>query len=103
MIMRIKKNDTVMVLLGKDRGKQGSVIEVFPEAGKVLIKGLGLVTRHVKPRAKGETGTIKKEEGYFKMAQVMPVCSSCKKPCRVNAKLEGGNKVRVCNKCDAII
>jgi large subunit ribosomal protein L24 len=103
MAMRLRKNDTVVVLLGKDRGKQGSIIEILPKEGKVIVKGLGVVTRHVKPRRQGEAGGIKKEEGYFDMAQVMPVCPSCKKPCRVNAKVEGSTKVRVCNKCDAII
>lgn len=101
--MRIRKNDTVMVMLGKDRGKQGSIIEILPKQGKVVVKGLGMITRHVKPRKQGEAGGIKKEEGYFKLAQVMPVCPSCQKPCRINSKIEGGNKVRICNNCHEIV
>lgn len=103
MVARIKKNDTVVVLSGKDRDKKGMVIEVLPKKGKVLVKDIALVTRHVKARKQGEVSGIKKEEGYVSASILMPVCASCKQPCRVNAKaIEGGTRVRVCNRCEEI-
>jgi large subunit ribosomal protein L24 len=100
MVARVKKNDTVVVLHGKDKGRQGTVIEILPKKNKIIIKGCGLVTRHVKARKQGETGGIKKQESYLTLCQVMPICSSCNKPCRINAQMsEEGTRVRVCNHC----
>ncbi|MCA9769986.1 50S ribosomal protein L24 [Candidatus Dependentiae bacterium] len=101
MAARVKKNDIVIVMSGKDKGKQGKVIEVVPKKDKVLVKGIAFVTRHVKARRQGEAGGIKKEESYIKLAKVMPVCVACKQPCRVNTKLleKGKQMARVCNKC----
>ena len=103
MVARIKKNDNVVVLSGKDRDKKGTVLEVLPKKGKVLVKDIGLVTRHVKARRQGEVSGIKKEERYIDTSLVMPICVSCKKPCRINVKvLDDGNKARVCNRCSEI-
>lgn len=103
MVARIKKNDTVIVLSGKDRDKKGTVIEVLPEKGKVLVKDIGIVTRHAKARKQGDVAGIKKEESYINAAIVMPICGSCKHPCRVNMKLmENGKRARICNKCKEI-
>jgi len=103
MVARIKKNDTVVVLSGKDKDKTGTVIEVLPKKGKVLVKGIALVTRHVKARKQGEVSGIKKEEGYINDSIVMPVCISCKKASRINTKMmEDGKRVRVCNRCEEI-
>jgi len=100
MVARIKKNDKVCVVSGKDRGKEGVVLAVSPRDNKVMVKGVAVVTRHVKARKAGDVGGIKKEESFILMSKVMPVCSSCNKACRVNAKsLESGNVVRVCNRC----
>lgn len=100
MVARIKKNDTVVVLSGKDRGKTGSVIDILPKKEKVMVKDVGVVTRHVKARRQGEASAIKKEEQFIDLCKVMPVCTSCKKPCRVNMTvLNNGSKVRTCNKC----
>lgn len=100
MVARIKKNDTVIVLSGKDKGKTGSVIDILPKKDKVMIKDVGIITRHVKARRQGEAAGIKQEEQFIPLNKVMPVCPSCKKPCRVNAiSLEDGTKVRSCNKC----
>lgn len=100
MTARIRKNDTVFVLSGRDKGKQGEVIEVLPKKGKVLIKGVGLVTKHYKARKQGEASAIKKIESYLLMCRVMPVCSTCKQPCRVSFKiLDSGKRERACNRC----
>jgi large subunit ribosomal protein L24 len=102
MISRVKKNDTVVVLSGKDKGKQGSVIEILPKKGKVVVKDIAIVTRHVKARKQGDVPGIKKEEGYINISKVMPICSACKNPCRANAKLVDNRQVRVCNRCKEI-
>jgi large subunit ribosomal protein L24 len=100
MLARVKKNDTVVILAGKDKGKQGLVITVHPKDDQVLVKDVAVVARHVKPKRQGQKGGIVKEERPLPLAKVMPVCPACKKPCRIQAKtLEAGNKVRICNRC----
>jgi len=103
MIARVKKSDTVQILSGKDKGKQGSIIKILPKKKKVMVKGVAVLTHHMKPRRAGEPGGIRKEESFIDLSCVMPVCSSCKKPARVNSKkLESGKTVRVCNRCKEI-
>lgn len=103
MVARVKKNDLVMVIAGKDKGKKGSVIQILPKKGKVLVEGVAVVTRHVKPRKAGEQGGIRKEESFVKTSKVMPVCSACQKPTRTNTKmLESGKRARMCNRCKEI-
>jgi len=97
---RIKKNDKVLVIAGKDKGKTGVVADVFPKKRKVLVQGVNIVIRHAKARKQGEVAGIRHEERPFNISNVMPICSSCKKPCRICKKsLESGEKVRVCSKC----
>lgn len=103
MVARIKKNDSVVVLSGKDRDKKSTVIEVLPKKNKVLVKDVAVVTRHVKARKQGDVAGIKKEEMYVNASILMPICASCKQACRVNARLiENGKRVRVCNRCEEI-
>lgn len=100
MLSRIKKNDTVLVLSGKDKGKQGLVITVDPQKDLVVVKDVGVVTHHVKARRAGEKGGMVKEERPLPLSKVMPMCPSCKKPCRVQVKfLEDKNKARICHRC----
>lgn len=100
MLARVKKNDTIVVVSGKDKGKQGNVIAVYPRESEVLVKDVGVVTRHAKQDRRGKKGGIIKEERPVPLAKVMPVCSACKKPCRIQTRmLEAGNKVRICNRC----
>lgn len=97
---RVKKNDTVQVVTGRDKGKKGSVIEILPKKGKVLVKGIAVVSKHFKPRRQGEVAGIKKIESYLDISNVMPVCGSCKKPTRVQTQTAaGGKKSRICSKC----
>jgi len=99
--MNIKKNDTVVVLSGKDKGKQGKVQKVMPEAGKVIVEGVNVATCHVKPRKQGETGGIVRREIPMYTCKVMRVCPKCGKATRPAYKLVDGNKVRVCKQCGA--
>ena len=102
-MMHVRKNDTIKVLTGKDKGKEGVVLSVLPKKGKVLVKGIAIVTRHVKQRRQGEVAGIKQEEGFIDLSNVMPVCTACKKPCRINVKmLDDGKKARACNRCKEI-
>lgn len=103
MVMRVKKNDTVMVISGKDKGKQGTVIGIEPKKGMVLVKGVAIATHHAKARKQGDVAGIKKQESFIDASNVMPVCTACQKPCRVgSAVLESGKKARTCKRCSEI-
>lgn len=103
MLARIRKNDIVQVISGKNKGQQGAVKALLPQKNKVMVEGVAIVTRHVKKRRADEPGMIRKQEKFINMSCVMPVCSSCKKPSRVNVKtLETNQTVRVCNRCKEI-
>ena len=99
--MNIKKNDTVVVLSGKDKGKQGKVQRTMPEAGKVIVEGVNVATCHMKARKQGdESGIIRREIPIY-ACKVMRVCPKCGKATRPAYKFVDGNKVRVCKKCGA--
>lgn len=99
MIARVKKNDTVCIRAGKDRGKKGVVIAILPKKDKVMVKGVALIKRHVKAR-QGVVAGIKEQESFISLSKVMPLCGSCHKACRVNVKsFENGKVVRMCNRC----
>ena len=97
--MNIKKNDTVVVLSGKDKGKKGKVLESMPASGKLVIEGINVATCHLKPKKQGEEGGIISREIPIYASKVMLVCPKCDKGVRVGYKLDGDKKVRVCKKC----
>lgn len=99
MAFKIKKDDTVMVLSGKDRGKQGKVIACYPKTGKVMVEGVNVLTKHTKPRRQGEMGGRIETEGAIYASKVIPVCPKCNKTTRVAYKIDGDKKIRVCKKC----
>ena len=99
--LKIKKNDTVVILSGKDRGKQGKVLGTVPSEGKVVVEGCNMVTCHIKPRRQGEQGGIVKAEGAMYASKVMPICPKCGKAVRVGHVEKDGKMVRVCKKCGA--
>ena len=101
MSMNVKKGDTVVVLSGKDRGKQGKVLGTVPADGKVVVEGINMVTCHVKPRKQGETGGIVQREAAMYASKVQVVCPKCGKGTRVAHKIENGKKSRVCKHCGA--
>ena len=101
MSMNIKKNDTVVVLSGKDKGKQGKVLGTVPADGKVVVEGINMVTCHVKPRRQGEEGGIMKREAAIYASKVQVVCPKCNKGTRVAMEIKGDKKVRVCKHCGA--
>ena len=102
--MSIKKGDTVIVLSGKDKGKQGEVLAVMPSESKVIVKGVNVATKHKKPRTQTAQGGIVKMEAPIYACKVQRVCPKCNKPTRPAHKmLADGKKVCVCKKCGAEI
>lgn len=100
--LHIKKDDTVIVISGDDLGRKGKVLEVSPKEGKVIVKGINIVTRHVKPRKQDEQGGIVKVEGAMYASKVMLYCDKCDKGVRVKHTVdENGKKIRLCAKCGA--
>ena len=100
--MFVKKDDTVILLTGdkNDRKKSGKVLEVSPKEGKVIVEGMNMVSKHVKPRKAGDPSGIIETESAIYACKVQLVCPKCKKPTRVGFKvLESGKKERVCKKC----
>ena len=101
--MNIKKDDKVVVLSDKDKGKQGKILVSDPKAAKVIVEGVNVATKHQKPRKQGEEGGIIKVETPIYVSKVQLVCPKCGKNTRVAFKLENGKKIRVCKKCGAEI
>ena len=101
MAMNVKKGDTVVVLSGKDKGKQGKVQGTIPSESKVVVEGVNMVTCHTKPRRQGEEGGIVKREAALYASKVQVVCPKCGKGTRVAHKIEDGKKKRVCKHCGA--
>ena len=96
--MRIKKGDTVQVLSGNDKGKKGEVLEVMPKDSKVVVKGVNVRKKHIKPRRQGEEGGIISVECAVNSAIVNVVCPKCGKATRVGYQVEDGKKVRIAKK-----
>ena len=99
--LHVKKDDTVVVISGDDKGKKGKVLTVSPEEKKVIVEGINIVTKHAKARRQGETSSILKVEGAIYADKVQLYCEKCKKATRVAHKVDGDKKVRVCVKCGA--
>ena len=97
--LHVKRDDTVIVISGDDKGVKGKVIAVSPEEGKVIVEGANMQTKHVKPRRQGETGGIVKVEGAMYASKVQLYCSKCGKGVRVKTNVVDGKKTRVCAKC----
>ncbi len=99
--VHVKTGDKVVVINGKDRGKQGKVLQVSPSEGKVIVEGVNIVSKHVKPRKMGEAGGIIKAESALYAEKVQLICPKCGRPTRVGHMIDDkGKKVRVCKKAD---
>ena len=95
----VKSGDTVEVISGEDKGKTGKVQKAFPETGKIIVEGINIVTKHVRPRRQGEEGGIVKTEGAFYACKAQLYCPKCDKGVRAAHKIVDGKKIRVCAKC----
>jgi len=98
--VHVKRDDTVIVLSGKDKGKKGKVIQVAPKEGKVIVEGINMVSKHVKPKSQEETGGIIKGEGAMYACKVQLLCKKCNKPARTGHAMRGDKKIRVCKRCN---
>jgi len=97
----IKKNDKVIVLSGKEKGKIGAVLKVNTEKGRVIVEKVNMVKRHSKPTGKTAQGGIIEKEASIHISNLMVVCNKCADPTRIGMRrLEDGSKVRVCKKCN---
>ncbi len=101
--MKIKTNDNVKVLSGKDKNKTGKVIQVFPGDSKVVVEGLNKIKKHLRSGKQGEKGQIIELSSPMAMSKVMLICTKCGKPTRVSYKIDGDKKKRVCAKCNEFI
>ncbi len=100
----VKKNDTVKVITGKEKGKTGKVIMVLPKKERIIIEKINLVKRHTKPKGAAGQGGIIEKEGAIHISNVMVVCPKCGSAVRFGYKLlEDGSKARVCKKCEEVI
>lgn len=102
--MLCKKNDLVMVIAGKEKGKTGKVLTVIPEKKRIIIEKVNFIKRHTRPSDKNRQGGIIEKEGAIHISNVMVMCSKCNKPTRIGKKvLDEEKKVRICNKCGEIL
>jgi large subunit ribosomal protein L24 len=101
-MLKLKKKDTVIVIAGRDKGKKGEIKEVMPEARKVVVMGINIVSKH-KKTTKEKPGGIHKMEAPMSISNVQLVCPKCAKPVRVKISVQGGEKMRVCKKCNEAI
>jgi large subunit ribosomal protein L24 len=98
-LQRVRKDDMVMVIAGRERGKTGKVLRLLPDTGRVVVERINLVKRHTKPRGNSAGGILEKEAPLH-ISNVQPVCGRCDKPARVGTKrLQDGRGVRVCRRC----
>jgi len=97
--MKIKKDDQVLIISGKDRGKRGKVLNVFPYEEKVMIEGVSIRKKHVRPKKSGEKGQIIQVPGAIAISNVKLICPKCGQPVRIGHKIVENNKYRVCKKC----
>lgn len=97
--MKIKKDDTILVISGKDRGKKGKVLESFPKENRILVEGVNLRKKHQKPKKSGEKGQILTMPGAISVSNVKLICPRCGKPTRISYKIGEKKKNRICKKC----
>ena len=101
--MKVKKNDTVLVITGKDAGKTAKVLTALPKANKVIVDGVNVQKKHKKARSAQDVSAITSQAGPIDASNVMVVCPVCNKATRVAYQVEGDKKVRTCKKCGAVL
>ena len=101
----IRKNDNVVVLTGKDRGKRGRVLKVLPEKNRVVVEGVNIIKRHTKPNPQRQIkGGLVEREAALHASNVQIVCPECGRATRLGRKILGdGRKVRICRQCDGVV
>lgn len=101
--MKILKGDSVKILIGKDKGREGLIVKAMPKKDKVVVKGLNLFKKHIKP-SQGKPGSIIERERAILVSKVALICPNCKKTVRVAYQIDkSGEKSRICRKCKSIL
>ena len=101
--MKVKKNDTVLFITGKDAGKTAKVLTALPKSNKVIVDGINVQKKHKKARSAQEVSAIQNQSGPIDVSNVMVVCPTCNKATRVAYAIEGDRKARICKKCGAVL
>ena len=102
--LHVKKDDLVMIIAGKDKGKSGKILRVLPDKGRVLVENLNMIKRHTRPSQRNNTGGIIEKEAPIAISNVQLLCQGCNKPVRTGIRtLEDGSKARFCKKCNEIV
>ena len=102
--LHVKKDDLVMIVAGKDKGKSGKVLRVLPEKNRVLVENLNVIKRHTRPSQANKEGGITEKEASIAISNVQLLCPGCSQPARTGIKvLDDGSKVRFCKKCNEIV
>ncbi len=99
--MRIRKDDAVKIIAGKDKGRSGQVIKAIPSENKIVVEGLNLIAKHVKPRSAQQKGGIIEQPAAFDVSNAMIICPTCNQATRIASSVENGKKTRMCKKCGA--
>ena len=97
--MKIKSDDTVLIIAGKDKGKKGKVVNVLPKEGKIIVEGVNIKKKSMRAKKSGEKGQIVEIVAPFNVSNAKLLCPKCKKPVRIGYKVTEGGKYRVCKKC----
>lgn len=97
--MKVKKGDEVKIISGKDRGKRGKVVRVIPGESKIVVEGVNIVKKHLRPKKSGEKGQRVEISAPIDASNAMVICSRCGKSARIGYKVSGDKKFRVCKKC----
>ena len=101
--MKVKKGDTILVISGKDKGRTAKILKSFPKELKILVDGINLKKKSLKPKKQGEKGQIIKVSAPIDVSSVKLLCPKCKKAVRIGYKIENGKKFRVCKKCQSAV
>lgn len=102
--LHVKKNDMVMIIAGKDKGKSGRVSRVFADKGRIVVENLNMIKRHTRPTRTNAEGGIIEKEAPLSASNVLLLCGACNKPTRTGMRiLEDGSKARFCKKCNEIV
>jgi len=97
--MKIKKNEQVLIISGKDRGKKGKILDVFPKEGRIIVEGVNLRKKRVRPKKSGEKGQVVEIPSPIFSSNAMLVCPKCGKPAKTGYKVAENKKYRICKKC----
>jgi large subunit ribosomal protein L24 len=104
VLVQIRKNDSVMVIAGRERGKTGKVLRVIPEKDAVIIERVNMIKRHTRPKGPQQPGGIVEKEASLHTSNIMIMCDKCNAPVRIGHKTLGdGNKIRICRRCGEAI